>query len=379
MADCIIVGAGIAGCTVARQLAENGKKVLLLEQRNHIGGNCFDEKDENGILIHTYGPHIFHTNNKQVFDYLSRFTGWYRFEHNVVANVHGKLIPIPFNMNTLHQVYDDDKAQEMERKLKGKYEEGQRVPILELMDSEDEDIRNLAKYVYDNVFVYYTMKQWGKKPEEIDRSVTARVPVLISYDNRYFQEEYQGVPSEGFSAMFEHMLAHKNIEVQLNTKAEDILDFKDGRISCQGVEFTGPVIFTGAIDELSGFRFGRLPYRSLHFQFENYKIPDYQGHSVVNYTVDEEFTRITEFKHLTGQKAESTTIVKEYPVPYTGENGEIPYYVIENAENRALYERYREWAEGYPNLHLLGRLAEYKYYNIDVMTQKALELAEKLK
>lgn len=378
MADCIIVGAGIAGSTVARQLAEKGKKVLVLEQRDHIGGNCFDEKDADGILIHTYGPHIFHTNKERVFDYLSEFTDWYRFEHRVVANVHGKLISIPFNMNTLHQVYEEGKAQEMERKLKEKYEEGQRVPILELMDSDDEDIRNLAKYVYDNVFVYYTMKQWGKKPEEIDRSVTARVPVLISYDNRYFQEEYQGVPAEGFARMFENMLAHENIQVRLSTKAKDVLELADGVIRYRGNIFTGPVIFTGAIDELFDFQLGRLPYRSLRFQFENYKMEDYQGHSVVNYTVDEDFTRITEFKHLTGQKADTTTIVKEYPIPYSGKTEEIPYYVIENPENRALYERYVEMADTYPNLHLLGRLAEYKYYNIDAMTEKALEMAEKI-
>lgn len=378
MADCIIVGAGIAGSTVARQLAEKGKKVLVLEQRDHIGGNCFDEKDADGILIHTYGPHIFHTNKKQVFDYLSRFTGWYRFEHQVVANVYGKLIPIPFNMNTLHLVYEEEKAARLEEKLRKKYPSGTRVPILDLMSSEDEDIRNLAKYVYDNVFVYYTMKQWGKKPEEIDRSVTARVPVLISYDNRYFQEEYQGVPAEGFTRMFENMLAHENIQVMLSTKAKDVLELADGSIRYNGKKFSGPVIFTGAIDELFDFQLGRLPYRSLRFQFENYKKEDYQGHSVVNYTVDEDFTRITEFKHLTGQQADTTTIVKEYPIPYSGNPEEIPYYVIENPENRALYEQYAEMADTYPNLHLLGRLAEYKYYNIDAMTEKALEMAEKI-
>lgn len=376
MADCIIVGAGITGSVVGRQLAEAGKKVIILEQRNHIGGNCFDEKDEHGILIHTYGPHIFHTNRKNVFDYLSRFTKWYRFDHKVVANVHGKLIPIPFNMNTLHQVYEEKKANELEVKLKAKYPEGARVPILELMSSEEEDIRNLAKYVYDNVFVYYTMKQWGKKPEEIDPAVTGRVPVLISYDNRYFQEEYQGVPLDGFTPMFEAMLSHENIQVELNTKAEDVLRFAENEVFYKGEKFDGPVIYTGPIDELFWYKYGRLPYRSLRFLFENYKQDDYQGHSVVNYTVDEDFTRITEFKHLTGQKADTTTIVKEYPIPYTGENGENPYYVIENPENRALYEKYLDEAKKFSNLYLLGRLAEYKYYNIDAMVEKALQMAE---
>ncbi len=376
MADCIIVGAGIAGSVVARQLAEAGKKVLILEQRNHVGGNCFDEKDDYGILIHTYGPHIFHTNKKEVFEYLSRFTKWYRFDHKVVANVHGKLLPIPFNINTLYEVYEEEKAKELEEKLRNLYAEGSRVPILTLMSSEDEDIRNLAKYVYDNVFVYYTMKQWGKKPEEIDPNVTARVPVLISYDNRYFQEEYQGVPLDGFTPMFEAMLNHENIQIRCNVQAKDVLGFENGQIIFEGTAFEGPVIFTGALDELFDCRYGRLPYRSLRFQFEYFRMDDYQGHSVVNYTVDEDFTRITEFKHLTGQKAEGTTIVKEYPIPFTGAEGENPYYVIENPENRALYEKYTELAKEYKNLHLLGRLAEYKYYNIDAMTEKALELAE---
>lgn len=378
MFDCIIVGAGIAGSVAARQLAEAGRQVLLLEQRSHIGGNAYDEKDAYGILIHTYGPHIFHTDKEEVFTFLSRFTDWYRFDHQVVANVYGRLLPIPFNLNTLHMVYEKEKAERLERKLSERYPLGSRVPILTLKEQGDFELQELADYVYEHVFLHYTMKQWGKKPEEISPQVTARVPVLISYDNRYFQEPYQGVPRDGYTQMFQKMLDHERIQLRLNTKAQEILKIKDGKIWINGVEYKGAVIFTGPLDELFDWEYGQLPYRSLDFVFEHYEKNDYQGHSVVNYTVDEAFTRITEFKHLTGQKAEGTTIVKEYPRAFEDKEQQIPYYCIDNEENQALYERYLAKAGKIPNLYLLGRLAEYKYYNMDAMAEKALELARQL-
>ncbi len=378
MFDCIIVGAGAAGCTAARRLAEAGKKVLVLEQRSHVAGNTYDEKDAYGVLVHTYGPHIFHTEKQEVFDFLSRFTDWHRFDHQVVAKVHDKLLPIPFNLNTLHMVYEKEKADRLEEKLLKRYEPGARVPILDLKEQEDLELKELAEYVYEHVFLHYTMKQWGQKPEEISPQVTARVPVLISYDNRYFQEPYQGVPKEGFTRLFENMLAHENIVLRLNTRAQEILEIKDGKIWKDGVEYKGTVIFTGPADELFGWEYGRLPYRSLDFVFEHYEKDDYQGHSVVNYTIDEDFTRITEFKHLTGQKIPGTTIVREYPRAFTGKKGQIPYYCINNPKNQALYEKYRERAEAVSNLYLLGRLAEYKYYNIDAMVEKALKLADQI-
>lgn len=376
----IIIGSGVAGSVLARSLADQGKKVLIIERRHHIGGNCYDEFDEHGILIHTYGPHIFHTSKKHVFDYLSRFTKWYEFGHKVVANIHGTLMPIPFNLNTLHMVYDKEKADILEEKLIAAFGKDTRVPILKLRENEDPEIQEIANYVYENVFLKYTMKQWGQTPEQIDPAVTGRVPVLISYDNRYFQEPYQGMPLNGFTEMFENMLDHENIEVVLNTDAKDVLkiDTENNKIYYNEEEFTGDVIYTGAIDELFDCKYGRLPYRSLNFVFEHYNQPDFQGHSVVNYTVSEDYTRITEFKYLTGQQIDSTTIMKEYPFAYSGKDGEIPYYAIANDENHALYNKYLKLVENIPNFHLLGRLAEYKYYNIDAMCEKALELAEKL-
>ena len=380
MYDVIVVGAGIAGAVAARKLAEEkGKKVLVVERRSHIAGNCYDLPDEYGILIHEYGPHIFHTGMEEVYEYLSRFTEWYAFGHEVVAKVGEKLIPVPFNLNTLHMVYDKEKADRLEQKMIAAYGEGSRVPIMKLRENEDADIREIAQYVYENVFLRYTMKQWGQKPEEISPEVTGRVPVLVSYDNRYFQDKYQGVPLHGFTPMFEKMLAHENIEVRLDTDCKDVLAFEGDTILFEGTPFEGDLIYTGALDELFECCYGRLPYRSLDFHFEHYDEDSYQGHSVVNYTVSEEYTRITEFKYLTGQQqTNGTTIVKEYPFAYTGAEGEIPYYAILNEENEALYQKYRKLTEGMKHFHLLGRLAEYKYYNIDAMTKKAFDLVEKM-
>ena len=379
MYDVIIVGAGTAGCVAARKLAEQNKKVLIIEKKNHIAGNCYDEKDEHGVLIHVYGPHIFHTSKENVYEFLSRFTDWYEFRHEVVANVHGQYMPVPFNLHTLKAAYGEEKAKELEEKLVRIYGMGTKVPILDLMNHEDADLQMIGKFVYDNIYVYYTMKQWGKKPEEIDPAVTARVPVNISYDNCYFGDKYQGVPLHGFTPMYEKMVEHENISIELGLEAKDVLGIESGKVLYQGEVFNGDVIFTGPIDEFFDCKYGRLPYRTLDFVFEHYEQDDFQGHSVVNYTVDQDYTRITEYKYLTGQKCKGTTISKEYPSAYTGEEGQIPYYSIANEENHALYAKYKAEVDDVPNFKLLGRLAEYQYYNIDVMVEKAMELAEKLR
>ncbi|MCI8417810.1 MAG: UDP-galactopyranose mutase [Lachnospiraceae bacterium] len=379
--DAIVIGSGVAGAVAARCLAEEqGKQVLVLEKKDHIGGNCYDEQDAWGILIHKYGPHIFHTSDEEVYAWLSRFTDWYAFGHEVVARVGDQLIPVPFNLNTLKMVYGQEQGERLEKKLVDTYGLGSRVPILQLRASKDPEIQAIADYVYENVFLRYTMKQWGQKPEDIDPAVTGRVPVVISYDNRYFGDKYQGMPLHGYTPMFEKILDHPKITLQTGTDSAHVLKIspEEGRVYLDGKPFAGTVIYTGPVDELFACCYGRLPYRSLRFAFEHYDRPDYQGHSVVNYTVSEEFTRITEFKYLTGQKAEDTTIVKEYPFAYTGAKGEIPYYAIQNPENQALYEQYAALAQKVENFHLLGRLAEYKYYNIDAMAARALGLARSL-
>ena len=378
MYDYIIIGCGFAGAVVAQKMAEKGKKVLILEKRGHIGGNCYDENDKHGILIHKYGPHIFHTNSKEVYDYLSKYTKWYDYSHEVVANLNGTFIPVPFNLNTLKIVYGEEKAQKLREKLIDQYGYGTRVPILKLRENTDEDIRAIADFVYENIFLKYTMKQWGQTPEQIDPAVTGRVPVLISEDNRYFQDKYQGMPLEGFTLLFENMLSQEGITVRLNTDAKQVLSFKEDGIYFEDDKFEGKIVYTGPIDELFDCKYGRLPYRTLRFDMTYLDEEDYQPKAVVNYTVSEDFTRITEFKKLTGQKAEGTTIMKEYPLAYTGKAGEIPYYAISNEDNINMYNKYVELIKKYDNMYLLGRLAEYKYYNIDGIVEKALNLAKEL-
>ena len=373
--DCLVIGAGYAGGVAARELAERGGlRVLVLERRDHIGGNAYDCLDEHGILIHKYGPHIFHTSSKRVFDYLSRFTRWRRYQHRVIANLprdnpeavpaHKKTdgrfcFPVPFNLDSLEAAFGKAEGSRLGEKLLAAYPAQSQVTILELRQNPDPEVAAIAEYVYEHVFVHYTMKQWGQTPEEIDPATTARVPVRLSRDDRYFQDTYQGMPLEGYTAMFRRMLDHPNITLELGTDALNRLDLSGEVLKVDGVPFEGPVIYTGQADELFRFRLGPLPYRTLDFRFETLAQDDFQGYGTVNYTVDEDYTRITEFKHLTGQeKPGVTTIVKEYSRAYTGSPGEIPYYAVISPENNALYGRYRDLAGGFSNLHLLGRLAE---------------------
>ena len=393
--DCLIIGAGNAGAVAARELAERGgRRVLVLERRDHIGGNAYDCPDAHGVLIHQYGPHIFHTSNKRVFDWLSRFTGWRRYQHRVIANLprdnpevvparkksDGRFcFPVPFNLGSLENAFGAQDGKRLGQKLLDAYPAQSQVTILELRQNPDPEIAAIAEYVYEHVFVHYTMKQWGQTPEEIDPATTARVPVRLSRDDRYFQDAYQGMPLEGYTPMFQKILDHPNITVELGVEARDRVKLEGGTVTLDGAPFTGAVIFTGQADELFGFRFGQLPYRTLDFRFETYEKQFYQTHGTVNYTVDRDYTRITEFKHLTGQDLPGlTTIMKEYSRAYTGAPGETPYYSIINPENNALYAKYAALASEYPNLHLLGRLAEYKYYNMDAIAGRALELCDSL-
>ena len=383
--DCLVIGAGFAGAVTAGELArKKNQKVLVLERRNHVGGNAYDCPDDAGILIHQYGPHIFHTTSQRVYDYLSQYTGWLPYQHRVVANIPdgqgGRMqYPVPFNLTSLETAFEPEEGKRLGDKLMAAYGAEKKVTILELRQNPDPEIAALADYVYGHVFVHYTMKQWGQTPEEIDPNTTARVPVFLSRDDRYFQDTYQGMPLEGYTPIFEKILDHPNITVELGTDAASRLTLIDGKILLDGVEFTGPVIFTGAVDEFFGLRHGRLPYRTLDFDFETLPVDYFQSHATVNYTVDEPYTRITEFKRLTGQdKPGVTTIVREFSKAYTGAPDETPYYAIINEENNALYAQYKAEADKYPNLHLLGRLAEYKYYNMDAIILRALELVDRL-
>lgn len=365
--DWLIVGAGFTGCVLAERIATQlGQKVLVVERRDHIGGAACDHLDEHGVLVHRHGPHIFHTNNEKVWDYLSRFTDWRPYYHRVLAVVEGKKVPVPFNLNSLYALFPPSCAGRLERKLIAEYGFGARVPILKLRDTKDPELRSLADYVYQNVFLGYTLKQWGLKPEDLDPSVTGRVPVHVGRDNRYFQDAYQGIPQHGYTAMFRRMLAHSNITLLLNT---DYLEIAGS------VRFNR-MIYTGPIDSFFDYLHGPLPYRSARFEFVTLEQEWFQEVATVNYPNEHAFTRVTEYKHLSGQCLPCTTLAYEYPEAHLpGENE--PYYPIPREENRERYGLYRREGEKLKGTVLFaGRLADYRYYNMDEAVARALELFE---
>jgi UDP-galactopyranose mutase len=360
MFDYLIVGAGFAGSTLAERLASQlNKKVLLIDKRNHIGGNAYDKFDDAGVLIHQYGPHIFHTNAKMVFDYLTQFTKWRQYQHRVLACVDGQLVPIPINLDTINTLYGLKlSSSELEKWFESVAEKRDQIRT-----SEDVVISKVGKELYEKFFRGYTRKQWGIDPSELDASVTARVPTRTNRDGRYFTDSYQAMPLHGYTRMFENMLSHENIKIMLNTDYHEIMDF---------IPFK-KMIFTGPVDEYFDFRFGKLPYRSLQFAFETHNTKQYQSAPVINYPNDYAYTRVTEFKYLTGQEIDKTTIVYEYPQ----DEGD-PYYPVPRQENAELYRKYAKLAEETPNVHFAGRLATYKYYNMDQVVAQALTLFNKI-
>lgn len=373
-----IVGAGPAGCTVARALAEKtDAQIVVLERRAHIAGNTYDETDAAGVLVHRYGPHIFHTADEAAYVFLSRFTDWYPLRHRVLASVRGKLLPVPFNLLSLRMAFEGEEAARLEQSLIDAFGYGARVSILELKKRREPELKKLGDYVYENVFCFYTQKQWGVAPDALDPAAMARVPVLVSEDCGYFQDAWQGMPLDGYTAMFANMLNHPRIRVELTVDACARMALDGTALLWDGKPCREPVIYTGALDELMAYRQGRLNYRTLDFEWETLPADEYQPVPVVNYTVDMPYTRITEFKKLTGQRLPGvTTIAREYSRA-CGET-DTPYYPIPNAENAARYAAYRCEAEKCKNLHLLGRLAEYRYYNIDAIVARALAMAGEL-
>jgi UDP-galactopyranose mutase len=359
--DYLVVGAGFAGSVIAERLAsQEGLKVLLVDKRPHIGGNAYDHHNEDGILVHRYGPHIFHTNSKEVFDYLSLFTGWRQYEHRVLASVDGRLVPMPINLDTINDLYGMDlDARDLESFFAQVAE-----PIRHCRTSEDVVVSKVGRELYEKFFRNYTRKQWDLDPSELDASVTSRVPIRTNRDSRYFTDQYQAMPSHGYTRMFENMLDHPNIKVMLNTDYREI----EGLIPCREIVYTGPV------DEYFNFRYGKLPYRSLEFRFETLDLARAQAAAVINYPNEHPYTRVTEFKYLTGQEHHKTTLVYEYPQA----EGD-PYYPVPRPENAELYRKYKELADAAEGVHFIGRLATYKYYNMDQVTAQALQTFRKLK
>ncbi|MDP9099290.1 MAG: UDP-galactopyranose mutase [Verrucomicrobiota bacterium] len=354
MFDYLIVGAGFAGSVLAERLASGlGKRVLICDQRPHIGGNAYDEYDAAGILVHRYGPHIFHTNSADVFNYLSRFTEWRNYEHRVLAQVDGQLLPMPINLDTINRLYGFDlDSAGMEKFLASVAEK--REPV---RTSEDIVLSRVGRDLYEKFFRNYTRKQWALDPSELDAQVAARIPVRTNRDDRYFTDQFQAMPKRGFTRLFENLLDHPNISILLNTDYREIADEIPYR----------SMIYSGPIDEFFDFRFGKLPYRSLQFRHETRDCERFQGAAVVNFPNEHDYTRITEFKYLTGQEHRKTSIVYEFPRA-TGD----PYYPIPQAANAALYSRYRSLAETTPKVRFVGRLATYRYYNMDQVIAQAL-------
>ena len=311
--DMIVVGAGYAGAVCARRLAETiGYRVAVLERRSHIAGNAYDCTDEAGILIHEYGPHIYHTFNERVHNFLSRFTKWTDYQHKVLANINGTLMPVPFNHASLKLAFGDERGEELYQKLVETFGKDVKVPIMELRKKNDPDLAEVADYVYENVFLHYTMKQWGQTPDQIDPSITGRVPVFVGDDDRYFpQAPFQGMPQEGYTALFEHMLDHDLIDVFCDVDARDLFEIDETTVKIDGKVYGGEIVYTGPLDELFNLDLGALPYRTLDMKFETLDMDQFQPVGTVNYTTSEDYTRITEFKNMTGQVLPGkTTIMK---------------------------------------------------------------------
>ena len=365
--DWVIVGAGFTGSTLAERIATQlGQTVLVVERRSHVGGNAYDEYDENGVLAHKYGPHIFHTSSKKVWDYLCHFTEWRPYEHRVLAVVDGRKVPVPFNLRSLHALFPPQRAAQLEDLLVEHYGCGSKVPILKLRENSNKELKVLADYVYEKIFYGYTLKQWELRPEDLDPSVIGRVPVHVSWDDRYFQDTYQAMPKLGYTPLFSRMLERPNIHVLLNTDYRAIIgEVKFNRLVC-----------IGPIDEFFDYVHGALPYRSLAFEFASMGCEWYQEVGTVNYPNAEKFTRITEQKYLSGQALPGTLLIREYPQKYvTGQNQ--PYYPIPREANREQHKLYqREAAKLNGSVLFAGRLGDYKYYNMDQAVGRALKLFE---
>jgi len=360
MFDYLIVGAGFAGSVLAERLANQAnKKVLIIDKRDHIGGNAYDYYNNDGILIHKYGPHIFHTNSKEVFEYLSQFTPWRQYEHKVLGSIDGQLVPIPINLNTINKLYNLNLCSaDVENFFAERAEKVDRVKT-----SEDVVVSKVGRELYEKFFRGYTRKMWDLDPSELDASVTARVPTRTNRDDRYFTDTYQAMPLYGYTHMFQNMLSHKNIKVMLNTDYKEIIDimpFKN-------------LIFTGPVDEYFNYCYGKLPYRSLEFKFETVDKEVFQPTGTVNYPNEQLYTRITDFKYLTGQVHPKTAVVYEFPKA----EGD-PYYPVPRPENAELYKKYQQLASTKKNTYFVGRLATYKYYNMDQVVAQALTTFKKI-
>lgn len=376
MYDYIIVGAGLSGCVVARKLADIGKKILIVEKRTHLGGNLYDEQNEDGIIVQKYGPHTFHTNSDKVIEFITKFAIFDNYHLKCEVNIDGIITPSPFNFKTIDQFCPNDKKEIIKEKLLANYPNG-RATVIDLLSSNDEDIKMFAKFLFEKDYSLYTSKQWGIKPSEVDSSVLKRVPIEFSYKDNYFYDKFEGIPQNGFMQLIMNLINSTNITTIKNTDAIIHISFKDDAIYYDNLKTN--IIYTGQLERLFNNKFGKLPYRSLKFEYEKYDFPSYQSSAIVAYPSHKyKFTRITEYTKLPFQKSNKTIIAKEYPLIFNSNLNYEPYYPIPTDETARIYKLYSQEASKYKNLYILGRLAEYKYYNMDQCILNALNLAENL-
>lgn len=364
----LIVGCGLSGAVLAERLASQlGEEVLIIDKRSHIGGNVYDYKDKNGITIHQYGPHVFHTKEKHVFDYLSQFTEWHLFMYRVKAVIDGNEVNIPFNLDTIYKVFPPAMAERLEKKLIDTFGFNVKIPILELRKTKDKELDFLANYIYEKAFLGYTVKQWGLKPEELDESVTSRVPIYISRDDRYFQDKYQALPIHGYTKVVEKILDNPLIKVQLNTDFEKVKNDIDYE----------RLFYTGPIDAFFGYKYGHLPYRSLNLKFVEYDREYFQSGPQINYSENYDFTRVVEYKYYLDEKSDKTVVSYEYPEAFEeGKNDR--YYPVPNASSHEIYNKYLADTKQLNNVYFFGRLGDYKYYNMDQTVARALALFDQI-
>ena len=375
--DVIVVGCGLSGAVVARQLADSGRRVLILEKRDHIAGNMFDYIDEHGILVHKYGPHTFHTNNKELYNYISKYSKWFDYRLKCGAEINGICTPTPFNFKTIDQFYSQEEADELKKHIKLVFGDRKTATVVEALDSKDKVIKKYAQFLFDNDYSLYTAKQWGLSASEIDPSVLKRVPLRFSYDEGYFDDKYQVMPHHSYTEFFNGLLDSDRITVRLNTDALDMLSIlSNNQVEYNGSIFDGIVVFTGALDALFNYRFGKLPYRSLRFEWHYENIESKQQLPVVAYPQAEGFTRIVEYSKLPVQKGKGTTYEIEYSFQADDYSEQEPYYPVLTKYSQYKYELYKSLAGKVKNLYLCGRLAEFKYYNMDQALQHALEVSE---